>query len=435
MSELRRKALAPGGKTISRKAASRQSSTTSSRATSRQASRQNSRAASRANSEDEDAELSDETTFSYGSQGDFGITEYPEDSNSAWQEELGDTVQAILERKKSSFASREESFNKYVHILCAKYAKEAITHQKTGIVDSCLRSIKSGRTEKESLLATKALALTIVSAPDDEIYDAVSPTFKRVISDHESMPLKCSVIHALGAATFYGGATLTETENVMDFLLEIIQSDGHSVGAGDEAGVVTSALEEWGFLCTQLDDAEDITAGSMDALVDQLDSSEVSVQVAAGENIALLYEKSYTEAEEDELDDRHEAGSKFIQRYKPYPRVDSLKETLSNLSGGSRKYLSKRNKKTQQSAFSDILHSVEEPLKGPRFRETLDSNGNIRGSKLTVRVHRTGVLRVDKWWKLLRVQHLRRLLSGGFLTHWTENPVIFESLSLFVESI
>lgn len=214
----------------------------------------------------------------------------------------------------------------------------------------------------------------------------------------------------------------------MDFLLEIIESDGQNVGAGDDGAVVTAALEEWGSLCTQLDDAENVTHTSIDALVEQLESSDISVQIAAGENIALLYEKSYTVAEEDELDDPHEHGKKFVQRYSPYPRHETLLETLQRLSSGSKKYLSKKNKKTQHSAFADILHSVENPLKGPRYSEALDKNDRVRGSRMTVRVHSKGVLRVDRWWKLHRLQFLRRILQGGFLNHWVENPVIFESL-------
>lgn len=61
----------------------------------------------------------------------------------------------ITERKKSSFASREEAFLAYIRILCAKYAKEDIYPKKTDLIDSMLRSIKAGRTEKESLLASK----------------------------------------------------------------------------------------------------------------------------------------------------------------------------------------------------------------------------------------------------------------------------------------
>jgi hypothetical protein len=363
--------------------------------------------------------------------GSFGeastLDELPEPGNT-WQDDLGDVIQRIVDRKKSSYQGREEAFAMYVAILSAKYAREEIVMKKDEIVDSCLRSVKSGRTEKESLLAAKALGLTLITDPTEEIYDKASQTFKGIISDHESLPLKCQVIHQLGAVAFYGGATTAETEGIMEFFLEIVESDGHNLGAGDDAGVVTAALEEWGFLCTQLEDAEDVTKSSIDALVEQLNSSEVSVQVAAGENIALLFEKSHTEAEDDELDDPNEAGKRWVQRYQPYPRVEALKETLVGLSSGARRYLSKRNKKTQRSAFGDILRSIEDPLKGPRYSEALDKNGAARGSRMTVRVHQMGVLRVDKWWKLVRLQHLRRLLGGGFLTHWVENPVIFESL-------
>lgn len=474
MSELHRKALTvPGsGKTISRKAQSRQSSAASSRV----ASRANSRTASRVNTDDE-GDMSDDTnlrcvffffflfsdsssssssepssrrsalahdnppeeyhsnllttdteTLSFGSVPELTSFDELLEPGHDWQDELAATIERLCDRRKTGYQAREDALSSYVNTLSARFAKEEIAFRRDEIVSSCLRSVKAGRTERESLLAAKALGLTIITDPTEDVYDRVSQVFKTVITDHDSPAVKAAVLHHLGVAAFYGGATTDETIGIMDFFLEIVQSDGHSVGAGDDAGVVTAALEEWGFLCTQLEDAEEVTADSIDALVEQLESSEVSVQVAAGENIALLYEKSYTEAEEDEVDDRNEIGTKWVQRYTPYGRTDALKATLAGLSSGSRRYLSKRNKKTQRSAFGDILHSLDDPLKGPRFSEALDRNGAVKGSRLTVRVHKTGVLRVDKWWKLLRLQHLRRLLGGGFLTHWVDNPVIFESL-------
>ena len=63
---------------------------------------------------------------------------------------------------------------------------------------------------------------------------------------------------------------------------------------------MTAALEEWGFLATLQDEMEDATEAAMEAFVDQLESSDANVQIAAGENVALLYEKSFTEREEDE---------------------------------------------------------------------------------------------------------------------------------------
>ncbi|KAG0637244.1 interferon-related developmental regulator-domain-containing protein [Tuber brumale] len=437
MSELRRKALG-SGKTVSRKAASRQSSAASSRANSRNTSRANSRAASRANTDDEGS-LSDETTFSLGSVDELATIDAElDETTTIWQEELGDRINQITERKKSSSAGREESLTAYVRILCAKYAKEEILSKKSELLDAFVKSLKQGKTEKEALLAAKALAITIVTDPEDTLFDKLAPDFKRAIRDHASLPLKNALIHALGAVAFYGGASVAETELIMDFFMGIVESDGHDIGAGDDAGVVAAALEEWGNLATQLDDAEEVTRRSMSSLVDQLDSSEILVQIAAGENIALLYEKSYAEGEDDEVVEDHSEsglGKNFVQKYKPYPRHGDLVYTLRSLSSGSKKYLSKRNKKTQHSAFVDILHSVENPMKGPRYSEALDKDNRVRGSRMTVRIHKKGLLRVERWWKLHRLQHLRRILAGGFLNHWIENPVIFESLSLFVEEI
>lgn len=367
--------------------------------------------------------MADGIESSFGSTID-DLTAFDEldEPTAGWQESLSAYIQKITERKNSSYQGREEAFAGYLQILTAKYAKNEITAKKSEIVESCLRSIKAGRTEKESLQATKALALTLVTDPDEEIYDKASQAFKRVISDHESVKLKSSLIHTLGAVAFYGGATLAETEGIMNFFMEIVESDGHSIGAGDDGGVVTAALQEWGFLCTQLEEAEEMTRESIDALVEQLDSTDVSVQVAAGENIALLYEKSYTEAEEDEVDDPHQLGKIMLQRYNPYPRTQALKERLLALTSGSKRYLSKQNKRTQKNAFRDILQSVENPLLGPQYSEITGAG------RMKVKIHRNAVMRVDKWWKLHRLQHLKRLLGGGFLNHWTENPVIFESL-------
>ncbi|TGZ82844.1 hypothetical protein EX30DRAFT_339118 [Ascodesmis nigricans] len=435
MSGLRRRALDPNGKTVSRKAQSRASSAASSRVTSRAGSR----VASRANTDDE-ASDDNFSVRSLGEELDPILAQLEEQqSHTKLAVDIRPIIDSIVDRKGSSAEGREQRFIQYSRFLSGCFAQSHIERQRDQIIDACLRSLKGGRTEKESLEALRSLALTIITMPDDSIYDKVTPTFKRVIVDNDNLLIKKNVIHVLGSAAFYGGATAEEVENIMGFFMEIIESDGHSAGAGDDAGVVTAALEEWGFLCTQLDDVEDLTGECIDGFVDQLDSSEVSVQVAAGENIALLYEKSYTLAEEDELE--HHAQVKFLKRYEPYPRKGDLIDTIQGLTSGSKKYLNKRNKKTQRSAFADILHTVQDPLKGPGFKETLDHDGHIRGASRTVKVHvdgeasGLGVVNIDRWWKLLRLQHLRRILTTGFLIHWRENPVIFESLELHFDEV
>lgn len=78
-----------------------------------------------------------------------------DDGTSLWQEELSDRIMRIIDRKKSSFAEREEALAGYIQILSAKYAKEEIFPRKSELVDAFLKSVKAGRTEKEALLAAK----------------------------------------------------------------------------------------------------------------------------------------------------------------------------------------------------------------------------------------------------------------------------------------
>ncbi|KAI9719065.1 MAG: hypothetical protein M1812_003695 [Candelaria pacifica] len=442
MHDLRRQAL-ESGKTVSKKAQARLSRPTSraaSRTNSAANSRANSRAPSRQGSDDEEGDVSDGTTWSMNSIDEFLGLEESDLPTEAWATELGDRIDQIIDRKRSSVQGREESLAIYVRILTAQYAREEIHHKLGQIVSAFLKSIKAETSEKETVLALKALVLTIVTDPSDTIYDAVLQPLKRTISDSESLLSKTAAIHALGAAAFFGGASDDEMDEIMVLLLDIVSSDGHSVSAGDNASVVTAALEEWGFLATQLEDLEEASEDAMEAFVEQLDSSEPSVQIAAGENIALMYEKSYTELEADEEfsspeedsdpeDDALPDGPKMVKRYTPYRREDQLKRNLSSLANLSTRRLSKKDKKSLHTNFADILNSVENPTRGPRYQNAVNQEtGKRYGSRMTVRIHRTGVMRIDRWWKLLRLKALRRALQGGFVAHYESNAVVFECL-------
>ena len=283
--------------------------------------------------------------------------------------------------------------------------------------------------------------MTLITSPSDIIYDTAANPLKRTISDSASLPTKTAAIHALGTCTFYGGASDDEILENISYLLEIISSDGDFIEASDDPDTVTAALEEWGFLATLLEDLSEDTEDAMDAFVEQLSSSALSVQIAAGENIALLYEKSYTPLEEDEtlsehsdedvLEDPEETPGvpKFVKRYTAYRRTDQLVHTLSELSSLSTRKLSKKDKKHMHTSFADILNSVENPTRGPRYQNAINhETGKRYGSRMVVRIHQDGVMKIDKWWKLHRLEGLRRVLQGGFVGHYEKNAVVFESL-------
>lgn len=290
-------------------------------------------------------------------------------------------------------------------------------------------------------LGLAAIALTIITTPSESAYDGIFRTIKTAYIDSEHIPVKVAAIHTLGAAAIYGGAADSEVQDIMDGFLEIIESDGESVGAGDSGEVVAAACEEWGFLATSLDDVEDIAEIAADAFVEQLESSDTSVLVAAGENIALLYEKSYRERRVDDPfpearephfegeDERSDIDLTMVKSYDVYGQKHQLEHTLSQLANESTKRITKRDRKELHMNFTDILHTVENPHHGPRYGTALKKKSQQSyGSRMAIQLNKSGSMKIDKWWKLHRLQALRRILGGGFAMHYEKNEVVFDSL-------
>lgn len=449
MHDLRRQAL-ESGKTTSRKARSKVSSPANSKpsspATSRAASRVRGNS-SRAGSDDE-GELSDETSFSVGSIDEVLNGDSTEHSGDAWRPELADRIEETLARKGSTVQGREKCYKAYVHILTAQYAEEEIRGKEAELVVAFLKSIKEEKTEKETILAMKALAMTLMTSPSDLIYEAASTPLKRAISHSTSTASKAAAIHTLGTCTFYGGASDDEILENMDFLLEIITSDGYTISAPDEPEPVAAALEEWGFLCTLIDDMSPQSEDAVEAFAEQITSSFPSVQIAAGENIALLFEKSFKQVdpEEDSLADFPDSEimsdpdetpgvPKLIRLYPAYRRTDQLIHSLQSIASISTHHLSKIDRKALRTNFVDILNSVEYPTRGPRYQNAIsDETGKRYGSRMVVRIHKGGVMKIDKWWKLTRLQGLKRVLQGGFVGHYERNEVVFETLPIMMSN-
>ncbi|EQL29601.1 hypothetical protein, variant [Blastomyces dermatitidis ATCC 26199] len=447
MRDLRRQAL-ESKKTVSRKAQSREASRATSRASSAQNSRPSSRNASRHPSDDEDAE-SEGTAYSSPSLDEYFPSANDEEAaaSETWQQDLEEVIKDYNDRKRSSNLSREDALTAYVRILTSHYVDESLP-EFNELLSSFAKSIKSESSEKETVLALKAVSLTALTFLDGTIYDQFSSLLRRTITDSTNMPIKAAAIHCLGACTFFGDAGEDEILDQMNFLLEIVSSDGHYVNAPDDASVVTAALEEWGFLATEVEDLEHESEDAIEAFAEQLESTEAAVQIAAGENIALLYEKSYTPLEEGEsmpdVEDEgenessaDEDGSSFlsddedgpagdhgpplIKRYNAYhntPRILHQVDALANVSG---RHINKKSKRSLHANFSSIHTTIANPRRGPQYSKAIDSETSRQyGTRKTVKIHQDAFMKLDRWWKWLRLAALRRLLRWGFVTHYFE---------------
>lgn len=442
MHDLRKQALLESGKTVSRKARSKEATPPTSRPGSRAHSSvpspQSSRVASRQGSDDED-EFSDGTEWSTNS---IDALVSPQETDNEitddiWASDLSDRINAIVDRKRSSTEGREQQMSGLVTILTRHYSGEGLRSKVDELLPALLKSVKSGQSERELVLALKALAMVIITLPSDHIYEAVAQYMKTTVSDSSYASAKVAAIHALAIATFYGGASEDETASVMDSFLAIAASDGATIDEADNGKVVVAALEEWGFLAIELENIEDVLEEAMDTFVDQLDSNDAGVQIAAGNNIALLFETSYTQAvsddEQADEDEEDADGNRMVKRFTVYRQTYQLKMKLEALAKASSKWISKKDRKQLHLQFNDVLSTMEKPTRGPRYSTAIDIEGRERGSRMKITIHGGGKMTIDKWWKLHRLEGLKRLLQSGFMVHYEANEAVFESLPVIVE--
>lgn len=373
--------------------------------------------------------------------------ENPEQENVDWPEELGDRIQEILDRKRSSVQGREEALAAFCRLTKYHYAEEETRASNEDLLSAFARSVRNESSVRETTLALRAIELLVITSSDDKIYLNAEPVLTRAIRDSTSNVVKAAAIQCLGACTIFGGAGEDGILEQMTFLLDVVASDGQSIDAADDPTSVTAALQVWGFLATEIDDFESESEEAVQIFMDQLDSSDSGVQIAAGENIALLYEKSYTPQEDDESDDDEDmedesdehaneptGGPKLLKRYNAYHNTPELERQLQSLATIHNKRISKRDKKSLHSNFASILTTVENPRRGPRYNMAIDQDTNRHyGSTLTVKIGRHGIMSIDRWWKWIRLSALRRILQGGFAEHYFQgNRAVLDSLPVMM---
>lgn len=444
MPDLRRQVL-ESRKTISRKAASREGSRSASRASSAQHSRQSSRNASRQPSDDEEtASLSDSTAWSVTSLDD--LNDNPDLGNVDWTQQLHDVIEDLLERKRSSVQGREAALAAFCRISKFHYVEEEIRTRIKDLLGAFLKSIKTQPSERETTLALQALELLAISAFDNTIYENTEPLITRTIRDSTSNSVKAAAIHCLSCCAAFGGAGEDSIFGQMTFFLDIVASDGQSIDATDDPDGVTAAIQEWGFLATEIDDLEAESEEAVQIFLDQLNSEHSQVQIAAGENIALLYEKSYSPQEDyndqnsDEEDDSEEElfsgdrdGIRLVKRYDAYHNTYEIERELQSLATVHSKRISKKQKKNLHSSFISILTTVENPRRGPMYNMAIDQDtGRHYGSRAIVKIG-DSAMNIDRWWKWIRLSTLRRILRGGFSEHYYQgNRAVLDSLPVMM---
>ncbi|XDG03924.1 hypothetical protein ABKA04_003539 [Annulohypoxylon sp. FPYF3050] len=431
MHDLRKK-IFESGKTVSRKARSRQPSAQQSPASSRPGSRATSRHAS---DEEDDSEY--EYTDSLASS--LIISEEGDEEEGttppSTSEVLHNHIVDLLDQKRDSGQDRADKLNAYTELIRHHPSAEEIDAQMDELIPMLIKSVRGRRTPQGVMWSLKALMVTTLTSGAESIHDRVYSTLKTLCEnsdydDDDNEQIKVLAIRAMAVSTLCGGGSVTAAEEFLEFLIEIIQSDGHVIEAGDNGPVVSAALNAWGFVASGLDDLEDQSTEALEAFMEQLDSNDVDVQVAAGSNIALLLE-SAREYEEG-------TGETWNMRYDQ----DALLHRMHSLTRESSKSISKKDRRQLHSNFNSIVTSLEHG-KGPgystarRFASNPHTGGNKSdfngdyqeyGYRQKLRIQNISIV-IDTWSLSARVGMLKSILGGGLASHYLNNPVVRDLLS------
>ncbi|KAL8358511.1 hypothetical protein RB598_002996 [Gaeumannomyces tritici] len=427
MQDLRKKTLVESGKKASRKArgSAAQTPNTSpgnSRPGSRPASRPASRYASE-NDETSDSDLDDVMTASTNSVSEL-------DTPESWEEKLRGRIAELLAPGKRSGTGRTTVLGDYAHHLRYHPADSVVSKSMASILPSLVRSIRSANSD-EQVLSMKALAVTALTSPSDDIYETSFPVLKQVCEDSEEEAVKVQALSTMGVVVVYGGGEEQDMDEFLEFLTYVAESDGNHIGAPDSGIVVTTAMKVWAFVATNLDNPSSHNEEALDAFVEQLESTDANVRSSAGINIALLFEVSRELEEEGN-------GQSLNLSVDPKYLVKRMRE----LSKGS-KSISKKGRTQVRNDLASVITSIELG-KGPGWSATSRpvSNPHTGGSKEVdqgdeveelgyrekLRINKDEIYVIESWAAKVRIELLQDVLKGGFSTHFSGNEVVRETL-------
>lgn len=447
MSHARVKALKEDGKTISRKA--KKSGRASGKLTpsdgspmtsllaspSPSHSKNPSRAASDVSEEDDDASSFD----SYNTYGDEFLKNFQDHPNgSDGGEGSGVDSAALIEqlqdRKNNNGETRERHLEIYNSYLRTRYAPE--THEwledaASTLAELFLKDSNRGPTARERLLSLQAYCLTISTAESVDIYATGSKTLKAILTDDDDDDCRVCAVNALCMTTLYGGGGEEEALDLMEYFIEIIQSDGETIGAYDNVVLVHAIIQGWAFVASHVDDFSDFAEVAMDSFVDQLESGDAEVQAASANCIALIFEASRNHEDEN--------GEPFQLPYDPQRLVGRIGE----LAKVTARATSRKERRGLRESLVSVVTSLEQGV-GPFFSTVLymplgDDMKNIpkwmrvpdgramEGYRHKLRLGGSVAI-VDTWSLYCRVNMMKTIFRGGLQRHAFDNPIVSSCL-------
>ena len=102
----------------------------------------------------------------------------------------------IVATKRSTIEGREKCYARYTRLLTVQYCEKEIERRVSEILAALVRSVKNEPSEKETLLALKAIAVTLITCPSDTAYEGLKKAITNLCTVSENQKVKAAAIHS-----------------------------------------------------------------------------------------------------------------------------------------------------------------------------------------------------------------------------------------------
>ncbi|KAH6567490.1 hypothetical protein BASA60_009020 [Batrachochytrium salamandrivorans] len=295
-----------------------------------------------------------------------------------------------LEEKRTSV--REIALHQIIKSLSNRYMHDPVERNLSVWLDPVKRAVR--REGFEGILANKG------SLP--QFHEEVVKILQDIILNGSSENKAYSIV-TLAIITLIENEGDTATWEILDYLEDLFSIPD------DDANMIHASLEAYGLLYTSTTTRPEQEGYNriLDAHLELLNSDDVDVRIAAGENIAIIIENRMMMTDEEDTP-------------KTEPYYESLNELLQQLrflSQDSQRHRAKKERTTQKSSFRDILQTVEKNV-APVI-------------KLKIKQE---TIECDTWAKIKKLNSLRDAIGEGFTVHLGENQIVQDILHLSFDS-
>ncbi|KAI3758781.1 hypothetical protein L6452_06353 [Arctium lappa] len=210
---------------------------------------------------------------------------------------LDQSLDALYEKRGST---REKALADIIEIFNKSLPHEFVENKYATLLKQCLNSIKRG-SAKEIALASHAIGLLALTAGSGKkaqeiLQESVFPISEALKSCSEVSKIS-SLLKGLAVIAFVGGIEPKETEKCMQIMWQVVHCP-NVVATKLSPEIITAVVSAWSFLLTRVEGRtldNKWWQGSVPYLSTLLEKYDRSGRIAAGEALALIYEKGYLE--------------------------------------------------------------------------------------------------------------------------------------------